>query len=269
MHKAHRAGNDFFSRSIKAYYDAPGVPGVYAARSHLLAAESVILSRLADELRDGSLLDIGVGPGRTIPFLRAACRRYTGIDYSANMLFPGRARHPGVDLLLCDARSLCFPAASFDAVFFCNAIDDVGHEDRLRILREVHRVLRAPGIFVFSVHNLEADRKSPWALPHLSPRPGESLRALGKYLAGLVHHLRLRRHQESGRGYAVASDGYFGYGLLTYYVAREAQIQQLAETGFSRIQEVGADGTLLAPGAPCRDPWIFYIARKDRSGASS
>lgn len=263
MHTAHRDEDDFFSRSIKAYYDAPGVPDVYAARSHLLDAERFILTFLADDLRGCSLLDIGVGPGRTTPYLRAACGRYTGIDYSANMLRPGRARHPDAALLLCDARSLCFPAASFDAVFFCNAIDDVGHEDRLRILREVHRVLRAPGLFVFSVHNLATERTSPWALPRLSRSPRESARALGKYLQGIVHHLRLRRHQQRGQGYAVASDGYFDYGLLTYYVAREEQRQQLAAAGFSGLQEVGADGALLAPGAPCRDPWIFYIARKN------
>jgi ubiquinone/menaquinone biosynthesis C-methylase UbiE len=262
MHKEHRAEEDFFSRSIKAYYDSPDVPGVYATRSHLLEAERFILTYLADELRGRSLLDIGVGPGRTIPFFRAACGRYTGIDYSANMLLPGRAVHPDVNLLLCDARSLCFPAASFDAVFFCNAIDDVGHEDRLHILREAHRVLRAPGIFVFSVHNLATERQSPWALPRLSRRPGESVRALRKYLAGIVRHLRLRRHQQRGQGFAVASDGYFDYGLLTYYVAREEQRKQLAETGFSHLQEVGSDGSLLAPGAPCRDAWIFYIARK-------
>jgi len=253
---------DFYSRSIKAYYDSPGVPAVYAAKSGPLEAERFILDHLASELCGSSLLDIGVGPGRTIPFLRAACGRYTGIDYSANMLRLGRARHPGTDLLLCDARRLCFPTASFDAVFFCNAIDDVGHEDRLHILREAHRVLRAPGIFVFSAHNLEAERKSPWALPRLPASPRDSARALGKYLTGIVRHLRLRRHQQRGRGHAVASDGYFEYGLLTYYVAREEQVRQLAEIGFSHVQSVGADGSLLAPGTPCRDAWIFYIARK-------
>lgn len=253
---------DFFSRSIKAYYDSPGVPAVYAAKSGLLAAEKAILAYLAGELRGSSLLDIGVGPGRTVPDLRAACGRYTGIDYSTNMLHLGRARHPDADLLLCDARRLCFPSASFDAVFFCNAIDDVGHEDRLRILGEVHRVLKAPGIFVFSAHNLATERKSPWAPPRLTLSPRECATALRKYVAGVARHLRLRRHLRSGSGYAVTTDGYFDYGLLTYYVSREEQIQQLTETGFSRIQEVGADGALLASGAPCRDAWIFFIARK-------
>lgn len=253
---------DFFSRSIKAYYDSPGVPAVYAASSGLLAAERFILAHLAGELRGGAVLDIGVGPGRTTPYLRAACGRYVGIDYSANMLHLGRVRHPDAELLLADARRLCFPAASFDAVFFCNAIDDVGHEDRLRILAEVHRVLKAPGIFVFSVHNLATERKSPWALPRLTASPRDSARALRKYVAGVVQHLRLSRHQRRGNGYAVTTDGYFEYGLLTYYVTREAQRRQLTEIGYSGIQEVGADGSLLTPGAPCRDAWISFIARK-------
>jgi SAM-dependent methyltransferase len=253
---------DFFSTSIKDYYGSPGVPEVYAAKTVLLPAERAILAALGDELAAAALLDIGVGPGRTIPFLQPACRRYTGIDYSLNMLRLGRDRFPGTPLLLCDARATSFADASFDAVFFCNAIDDVGHEDRLRILREVHRVLRAPGVFVFSAHNLDAELPSPWAPPRLSASPRASLAALRRYAAGLLNHLASRRHQRRGNGHSVRSDGYFDFGLLTYYVARDEQVRQLAEIGFSSIETVGADGAPLAPGAPCRDAWISYVARK-------
>jgi SAM-dependent methyltransferase len=253
---------DFFSSSIREYYGSPGVPEVYAAKTGALPAERAIVAALRDELSGAALLDIGVGPGRTVPFLRPACRRYTGIDYSLNMLRLGRGRFPDAPLLLCDARETCFAGASFDAVFFCNAIDDVGHEDRLRILREVHRVLRAPGVFVFSAHNLDAERPSPWTPPRLAASPRATLRALARWAAGVLNHLRSRRHQRRGSGHEVVSDAYFGFGLLTYYVSRDEQIRQLAALGFSAVEAIAADGTPLAPGAPCRDAWIFYVARK-------
>ena len=253
---------DFFAESIKRYYESPGVPEIYAAKTGLHAAERFLLEALAGELRQAVLLDIGVGPGRTVPFLRPACRRYVGIDYSLNMLRIGRARFPGTPLALSDARTACFADGSFDAVFFCNAIDDVGHEDRLRILAEAHRLLRAPGVFVFSAHNMDAELRSPWAPPRLAGSLGEKAAALRRYGAGIVNHLRNRRHQQRTEGRSVRSDAHFDFGLLTYYVSRQEQERQLAETGFASVEAVSAGGRPLAPGERCRDAWIFFAARK-------
>lgn len=253
---------DFFAESIKRYYESPGVPEVYAAKTGLLAAERFLLESLGAELRQAVLLDIGVGPGRTVPFLRPACRRYVGIDYSLNMLRTGRARFPGTPLALSDARTACFADGSFDAVFFCNAIDDVGHEDRLRILAEAYRLLRAPGVFVFSTHNLDAELRSPWAPPRLAGSLGERMAALGRYGRGIANHLRSRRHQLRGDGHSVRSDAHFEFGLLTYYISREEQERQLARVGFARVAAVSGAGRPLAPGEPCRDDWIWFVARK-------
>lgn len=253
---------DFFAESIKRHYESPGVPEVYAAKTGMLAAERFLLESLGGELRQAVLLDIGVGPGRTVPFLRPACRRYVGIDYSLNMLRTGRARFPGTPLALSDARTACFAGGSFDAVFFCNAIDDVGHEDRLRILAEAYRLLRSPGVFVFSAHNLDAELPSPWAPPRLSGSLGERVATLRRYGTGIANHLRSRRHQRRSNGHSVRSDAYFEFGLLTYYVSREEQERQLAEIGFARVDAVSAAGRPLAPGERCRDAWIWFVARK-------
>src|ERR1700712_121407 len=94
---------DFFSTSIREYYGSPGVPQGYAAKTGALPAELAIVAALRDELSGAALLDIGVGPGRTVPFLRPACRRYTGIDYSLNMLRLRRGRLPHAPLPLCAA----------------------------------------------------------------------------------------------------------------------------------------------------------------------
>ncbi|HVT18110.1 MAG TPA: class I SAM-dependent methyltransferase [Thermoanaerobaculia bacterium] len=267
----------YFAASIKRYYDSSAAE-VYAERTALLPAEEAVLRLLREELAGARLLDVGVGPGRTIPHLRALCRSYAGIDYSANMLRHARRRYPGCALLLGDARALPFAGGGFDTVFFCNAIDDVGHEDRLRILREVHAALRTSGVFVFSAHNSDAPLPSPLAFPSPSPSPSGAaggrtawLRGgwgrLRRYGRGIRNHLRLRPHQRRTAEYRIMSDHFCDHGLLTYYISRPAQVRQLAALGFTPIQTLGADGRLLSDGEACQDAWIFYVARKAASSA--
>ncbi|HEX4964107.1 MAG TPA: class I SAM-dependent methyltransferase [Thermoanaerobaculia bacterium] len=259
---------DFLSRTIKEYYESPGVSEDYVRRTGLHPAERSLLERLAGDMEGETVLDIGVGPGRTLPWVRAMAGLYVGIDYSPRMLAPGRERFPNANLLLCDARSTAFADGTFGAVFFWNALDDVGHQDRLRILREVHRVLKPGGAFAFGIHNLDADLRSPWSLPGLTASGGlaaalrENAARWKKWAAGLVHHLRTWRHQKRGRGYAILGDDFFNFSLLTYYVTLEEQIRQLNGAGFPSRELMARDGTPIAPGERRRDAWIFFLARR-------
>ena len=74
------------SEAIKKSYDAPRAVESYGRNTTLLKAEDVILSYLSDELRDKAILDIGVGAGRTVPYLTSLSQDYTGVDYSDSML---------------------------------------------------------------------------------------------------------------------------------------------------------------------------------------
>src|SRR5206468_7672141 len=89
-----------------------------------------------------SILDIGVGGGRTTPYLAELSRHYVGIDYSEEMVRACRSRYPGQRFELCDASNLTeFADKSFDAVIFSfNGIDYLGPEGRSRCFSEVARV---------------------------------------------------------------------------------------------------------------------------------
>src|ERR1044072_3922863 len=124
------------SEAIRQAYNASSES--YARNTDLLKAEEFILSYLEEEIRGKSILDIGVGAGRTVPYLRNLSKDYTGIDYSENMLRHCIAKHPDTKLLLCDARNMdIFEDSDFDVVFCSwNMLDDTNHEDREMILRE-------------------------------------------------------------------------------------------------------------------------------------
>ncbi len=253
----------------RGYYDAPHTVAKYAASNELQKAEEVILEKYRDEFAGGRFLEIGVGPGRTTPYIRSAVRQYVAIDYSAAMIAPCRQRFRDVQLLMCDGRKLAFPPQSFDAVYFCwNAIDDVDHRDRLAMLAEIERALRPRGIFFFSTHNREWTPKSPYTTFYAARSwnplklAGGNAYAAAKYLFGIYNHLRHRKFERDEEEYAIVNESPLDFRTLTYFIDRRHQIAQLARHGFGDVELVTRDGCLLGVDEPCGDGWIYYVARK-------
>lgn len=248
-------------RNRRVYAD-PGVVKHYAGSSSLQPAERTILDALAGELGGASLLDIGVGGGRTTLHFAPRVKRYVGLDYSPAMLAAVTARFAdrGYAFILGDARSLPFADTAFDAVLFShNGIDYVDHEDRLLVLAEVRRVLWPGGLFIFSTHNLEREDLRFEAAPH----EGVLRRALHAR-----RRARLRARNPEGealldRPYAVINDGAFDFRAATYHIRSRAQVEQLASAGFERVRLFsGVTGKELhADAARIPDPWLYFVCR--------
>lgn len=103
----------------------------------------------------GSVLDIGCGTGRTTAPLAAAGHAVIGIDYSAEMITFARTKYPDCDFRVMNACSLDFVENHFDYVLFSfTGLDSIApYAKRLECLREIHRVLKPGGIFIYSSHN--------------------------------------------------------------------------------------------------------------------
>ena len=125
------------------------------------------------------------------------------------------------------------------AVFSCNGLCMVGHEDRLRILREVHRVLADDGVFVFSTHNQRsADHDAGLVLRELVPtaHPLKMARRLARFTTSSArrawNHWRLSRHDLRGPEYSIINDRSHDYGTMLYYISLASQRRQLEAAGF-------------------------------------
>jgi ubiquinone/menaquinone biosynthesis C-methylase UbiE len=131
-----------------------------------------ILDAVAVELRPlgpfRAGLDLCCGTGAGVALLRPLCReRVVGVDFSRGMLQVCRERIAGTAggarLELVRGNVLALPfAAEFDVAVCFGALGHIERRDQARFVREVFRVLRPGGRFVF----VSAERPPLWSTRH-------------------------------------------------------------------------------------------------------
>ena len=221
------------SSTVVAHYSRPEA---------LLAHERAALDHVADEVRGGAILDIGVGGGRTVKALREVSEDYLGIDYSPEMVAACQARYPGVRFEHADARRLSSvrDGSISLAVFSCNGISMVGQDDRLAIVREVKRVLKPGGVFLFTTYNRNSpEATSGFQFPEFefSANPARFLVRSARWVKDTAISLCQRRqnlkHEVHATGFAVLNDVCHNYGVMLYYITLGRQRRQLEQAGFA------------------------------------
>jgi SAM-dependent methyltransferase len=226
--------------------------------------EATALVRYHDDVNGRRVLDLGCGAGRLAVYLRPLTEKYVGVDRSPHMVAHCRRTFAGLPFFQADMRDLKdFGTASFDSVFAVfNLFDGVTHDDRLRIFAGVRRVLAPRGLLFFSSHNRNYTNAA--SAPHLqiSRNPISQIRRAGEYIRQSANHRRMRTQQRFERDYALLNDAGYNYAVLHYYIGRDVQRQQLADSGFELIECLDERGRTLAAGADDSGfSSIHYIAR--------
>jgi len=243
-------------------YNSEQVVDWYNNLQELLPAEKKVFELYAAVLKNSSLLDIGIGGGRTTKFLSPKCKHYTGIDYSQKFVALCQQKFPDIRILHKDARDLsAFNGNEFDFVNFSfNGIDYVGLNDRLKILSEVHRILKPGGIFFLSTHNLKHSsfNKFPWQ--DQQNNLFTNFKTFVKLSPYLFRKFRNSKAETITDDYAIINDSAHNYSLMTFYSSPQLIIRQLSEAGFTSINfyKKSGDKTMLQNS----DDWIFITCEK-------
>jgi len=262
-----------FMDSKNFAFNQEHVVATYHGESHLQKPEEAILHKLAPELGDFSMLDMGVGGGRTTIHFAKWVKDYEAMDISDNMIEASQARFSNYPIelkfKLGDAASMDWvDNNSKDFVLFSyNGIDYVDQDTRLKILNEVNRVLKPGGYFVFSTHNLQEIDRMFSLRRRWTRNPITLVRRLRKWLLlNFKYNSRELIRSLKTLPFARFNDGAYDFGLTTYYIKPAAQLEQL-DPLFENIHLYSLnDGLELSgPLEDIGDSWVYYLCQKPLS----
>ena len=240
----------------------------YAHRAYLYKPEETVLNELKHKLSDMVFLDIGVGGGRTTIHFAPLVKKYIGTDYSEAMI-KECINHIGeqfdnVKLYVEDARLMTsIQDNSIDFVLFSfNGIDEMELNDRFKVYRNVKRILKKDGYFLFSSHNiLNLEQKFKFRFQ----------KNLYKLLRNNIRLARLKRKNENlneikSKEYAKVFDYLIDFSHWTYYTHYKFIIQELHKHGFKGVRIYrNSNGILLGDNEEIvsDEPWLYYLARAE------
>lgn len=245
----------------------------YAGRVYLEHPEFAILRRFRGRWDSLSVLDIGVGAGRTAYTLTAVASSYVGVDYAESMIEMARraiTEDERTSFHVGDARDLSFLGdRRFGLVLFSyNGIDSVGHDDRQKILSEMRKHTAEDGLCAFSSHSLKA---VPLEVPKLRWPKWRSLYSIAESLGDIQRKVRIREINRSVDIPAAREHGWTQIvdedpSYVTFYVDPETQRQQLEAAGFELVDVLDFQGRAVSPSAHRSDVWLHYVCRPRASG---
>lgn len=235
----------------RALYSREDVVATYAAASYLTPCEEALFKEFIGPGK--RILDLGVGGGRTSPHLAASALEYIGSDYSQAMVEASRRNHPGLRFELVDAANLSqFDDGAFDAVVFSfNGLGNLPtHDARRSCHREVQRVLKPGGVWIFSLHHAGS----------LLLRPRRSLRGIAgafiKSVPRVIERLPSRAFW-NGLDYIRSST----HGGMWVLLARPDRVRaEVAMQGFTVERVFGDD--FPSRNIPIMTRWYYYACRK-------
>lgn len=248
---------------VEKGYSRKHVIDAYTQETKIWPSEKMIFNKYFSKL--GIILDIGCGAGRTSFELAKMGHKVIGIDLSQPLIDAAKKRllqeKVSVTFKVMNALKIDFPNNYFDgAIFSYNGIGFIPRkEGKLKLLKEVYRVLKPGSYFFFNTHNIwSLNRYSPIHMKnflritfaklfHLNIREKEygekyddTLRSESPYIdiktrstmtdlikkSGFeLAYFNSKRGIEQNRPFSILKD-YFGVGNYLFYVCQRVSTKQ-------------------------------------------
>jgi SAM-dependent methyltransferase len=141
-----------YSEAVNAALGFSGMKVDFFTRVKVDCFVSLIES-LRPPARSAEVIDVGCGVANSHPLLAGRVGRLAGTDVSRACISRAAEQNPGNEYKHYDGSSLPYPDESFDAASAVCVLHHIPTAQRLPLARDIHRVLRAGGIFAVFEHN--------------------------------------------------------------------------------------------------------------------
>ena len=240
---------------------------VYNRESRLLKARTmvaVLQDSLAAPLANLSLLDVGASTGIIDHHLAEHFGKVTGIDIDepAISFAQNTCKRDNLSFMAGDALNLKFADESFDVVICAHVYEHVVNP--VRMLAEIHRVLKPHGVCYFAAGNRLMFNEPHYNLPLLSLLP-RSLAHIYIRLAGKGSHYHEQHLSYWGLRHLVSKFKIFDYTLKTVKTPRQFGLDYLIRPGSTK-QKLAL---FILRYLPWASPGYVWILEKEKNGSDS
>lgn len=159
MNKEIKQAKEYYNSDInlETYSDA-------VDKITLWNSENIIFNKYID--KNNKILDLGCGAGRTtINLYKQGFNNIIGLDIADNLIKYAKEycknNNLNTKFVVGDASNLEYKDNTFDSVIFSfNGITCIpGSKNRNKVLKEIYRVLKPNGIFIFTAHDRDNSGK--------------------------------------------------------------------------------------------------------------
>lgn len=107
------------------------------------------------------VLDLGCGNGRFYEAMKEKKIDYIGVDVSEKLIKIAKEKYPEAKFLAADALNLPFPNNYFDKIYTIAFFHHIpSKEYRLKVLKEIRRVLKKNRLLILTIWNLSRNKKA-------------------------------------------------------------------------------------------------------------
>jgi SAM-dependent methyltransferase len=223
------------------FFDSDEIVERYAKNKvHIKKAEERLSERWFSE--GDRILELGCGEGRVTRYLESEGYDVVAIDIAEKMVQAADQTLSETEVLIMDASDLGFRDDSFDSIFFTfNGIDHIHPKSKRKTtLKEIHRILRPGGTFIFSTHNRF------WV-------PINPKKILGYFRSQVLTGAIFSDYRSS----SVEQDG-TQFEFSAFYANPFDQADRLRQLGFEVVDVQDDSNTSFRKYIA---PWLYFVCR--------